>query len=128
MTDHDDIEDLPAELIAALRKRELPADVITRRVDRELMAMAAEQFATRKPAPGRRAWAAAAAVAALGIALVISSYDPAPTRSDLYTDVDGSGQVDIADVLALARDGHEVTQDDLDAFAASIVSLDGDQS
>ncbi len=128
MTDHDDIDDLPAELVAALKSRELPADVITRRVDRELAATAAEHFSTRKPAPRRRAWAAVAAVAMVGIVLSISNYDPAPTRSDLFTDVDGSGQVDIADVLALARDGHELTQDDLDAFAASIVSLNGDDS
>ena len=128
MTDHDDIDDLPAELVAALKSRELSADVITGRVDRELVAMAAEHFSARKSAPKRRAWAAVAAVAMVGLALVIPKNDPAPTRSDLFTDVDGSGQVDIADVLALARDGHELTEADLDAFAASIVSLTGDDS
>ena len=43
----------------------------------------------------------------------------------LYADVDGSGRIDIADVLALARaDGPDVTQADLDAFAMRVVSLD----
>ena len=128
MTDHDENEDLPAELVAALKQRERPADVITRRVDREISAMAAAQFAARKPAPRRRAWAAVAATAVLSIFLVTISRDPAPGRDELYTDVDGSGQIDIADVLALARDGHALTQSDLDAFAAHIVSLSGDDS
>lgn len=128
MTDHHENEVLPDEFVAALRNRELPADVITGRVDREISAMAAAQFAARKPAPRRYAWAAVAATAVLGIFLVTLSRDPAPGRDDLYTDVDGSGQIDIADVLALARDGHALTQGDLDAFAAHIVSLSGDDS
>lgn len=128
MKDSNDIEDLPAEFVSALKRRELPADMITRRVDRELQAMAAEQFATRKLAPRRHNWAAVVAVAVIGTILLISTRDPVLTKNDLYTDVDGSGQVDIADVFALARNGRDLTQNDLDAFAASIVSLDGDES
>ena len=129
--------ELPAEFVDALKARELPSEVITSRVDREIGQIAAAHFAGR-PAqrPIRRprrqhAWLAIAAslVVAVGVGLVLPGRDPAPTRDDLYTDIDGSGQVDIADVLALARDGQGISPDDLDAFAASIVSLDeGDAS
>ena len=128
MKEHNDIEELPTEFVAALKKRELPADVITRRVDCELAAMATAQFSARRSASRRYVWAAAAAAVVIGIVVAFSALDPALTRNDLYTDVDGSGQIDIADVLALARDGRDLTPSDLDAFAASIVSLDGDES
>ena len=128
MKEHNDIEELPTEFVAALKKRELSADAITRRVDRELGVMATAKFSARRPAPRRHVWAAAAAAVVIGIVVAFSALDPALTRNDLYTDVDGSGQIDIADVLALARDGRDLTPSDLDAFAASIVSLDGDES
>lgn len=124
MANHDDNDILPADLVAALKARERSADVITTRVDHTLMALAAEQFAARRRAPRRYAWAAAAAIAAVAIAATVLSRSPSLGRDDLFTDVDGSGRIDIADVLVLARDGRGLTDADLEAFAASVVRLD----
>ena len=131
-----DNEDLPAELIMALKARELPADVIASRVDRAVMAAADTHFGVEVPereqrGPGfpRLLLAAAAGVAAVSVALLLAGRDPVLSRDDLYTDVDGSGQIDIADVLLLAKEGEGITDDELDAFAASVVRLfDGDPS
>ena len=127
MTDESDIE-IPAELGMALRSGARPAPVITSRVDREIAARARAQFASRGEGsvarPRRRPiWFAAAAtvLVAVGITLLRS---PEQGTAPAFGDIDGSGQVDIADVMMLAlqqRDG--VSQADLDAFAAQIVSL-----
>ncbi len=69
------------------------------------------------------AWAAAAASAVLAVGLT-TSYLPDRDRGPIYADIDGSGQIDIADVLALAREG--VPQAELDAFARRVVALDRD--
>ncbi|MDJ0939163.1 MAG: hypothetical protein QNJ00_05325 [Woeseiaceae bacterium] len=123
-----DTNDLPPELIRALKARELPTDVITARVDREVAALAAEHFAAPSRRRQRPAWFAAAAAAIVAVVIVLQLDQSAVlTRDDLYTDVDGSGQIDIADVLALARDGQDIPAEDLDAFAASVVAL-GDRS
>ena len=70
------------------------------------------------PGPGPRAASAALAV---GLA---TSYLPDRDRGPIYADIDGSGRIDIADVLALAREG--VAQAELDAFARRVVALDRD--
>ena len=115
---------LPEGLIDELKRRDVAPDAITSRVDRSLAAAARAQFGEPRAVwhrPG--AWAAAAASAVLAVGLA-TSYLPDRDRGPIYADVDGSGQIDIADVLALAREG--VAQAELDAFARRLVALDRD--
>lgn len=129
MTDetHNDAT-LPDDLVSALRRADRPPATITSRVDHALAGLATDQFAER---PGRRridgAWYAAAA-SVLGVALILQ-LQPANEATDLlYTDVDGSGQIDIADVLALASaEDNPYSEAELDAFAMRVVAL-GDES
>ncbi len=120
---NDELPELPDELVEALK--EDPTPLITSRVDRALEAQARRAFKLRKAAkPVRKQrvtrWAA---IAASVIAAVIVIGDMRQPRT-LYADHDNSGQIDIADVLALARDGYDEAE--LDAFAMQIVSLDED--
>lgn len=115
---------LPEALIDELKRRDEAPDAITSRVDRSLAAAARAHFGETRAAwhrPG--AWAAAAASAALAVGLA-TSYLPDRDGGPVYADIDGSGRIDIADVLALAREG--VAQAELDAFARRVVALDGD--
>ena len=121
--DNDDLPELPDELIEALK--EDPAPLITSRVDRALEAQARRAFKSRrvrKPIRKHRAtrWAA---IAASVVAAVVVIGDMRQPRT-LYADHDNSGQIDIADVLAVAREGYDEAQ--LEAFAMQIVSLDED--
>ena len=115
---------LPQPLIDELKRLARAPDVITARVDRAVAATARDHFSVRGAARWRRhgAWGAAAACAVLAVALTIGrealDRDPA-----FYSDVDGSGRIDIADVLALARSLPGVDQADLDAFAWRVVAL-----
>ncbi|MFQ5608916.1 MAG: hypothetical protein ACE5F8_01440 [Woeseiaceae bacterium] len=133
MREHDEQhDDLPEGLISALRKGDGNVRVMTAKVDRELASLAADHFATRR-APARvfrPVWAAAAALALVAFIVVEFQAPLESPRHPVYSDVDGSGSIDIADVLALARDSDSVTQAELDAFAARIVSLspDGEDS
>lgn len=122
-------EDLPPPLIEALKSADRPVSMITARVDREISEMARRHFSvrqqpTRVPRP---AWAAMVAMAAtiLIAVLVVELQPPSPDQGVLYTDIDRSGRIDIADVLALARaqEPGERSQAELDAFASRIVSL-----
>ena len=119
-------EQLPSALVDELKRIDRAPAVITSRVDRTLSTMAHGHFSSR-PVPRWRqpAWGAAAACV---LATVLITTNPLEDRSDrsIYADVDGSGAVDIADVLALARSGQAVDQGDLDAFAFRLVSLDRD--
>lgn len=115
---------LPQALIDELKRRDQAAEVITSSVDRALAAAARAQFGEPRAVwhrPG--AWAAAAASAVLAVGLA-TSYLPDRDRGPVYADIDGSGRIDIADVLALAREG--VAQAELDAFARRVVALDRD--
>lgn len=125
MTDNDQqFDDLPEALIEALKGSDDVA-IMTAKVDREIASLAAEHFSARRSVLKRfnPVWAAAAGLAL--VAVIIAQFrvvHHAPTPQ-LYSDVDGSGQVDIADVFALARDHGEFSQAELDAFAMQIVSL-----
>ena len=130
-TDENQFDDLPAALVEALKREDEALPVITAQVDRRMAELAREQFANRK-APSaipKTAWmgvAAALAVAVVGLQL----WQPAiRDRHDIYADVDGSGQIDIADVLAIAR-RESLSQAEIDAFANRIVALNpvGDAS
>ena len=115
---------LPKPLIDELKRLDRAPDVITARVDRALAATARDHFSTRGAPRWWRhsAWGAVAACAVLAVALTVGrealDRDPA-----LYSDVDGSGRIDIADVLALARSGSGIDQADLEAFAWHVVAL-----
>jgi hypothetical protein len=125
------LDDLPAALVEALKRDDEALPVITARVDRHIAALAREQFADRETpsAIPKMAWigvAAAVAVAVVGLQL----WQPAmQERRDIYADVDGSGKIDIADVLAIAR-RESLSQAEIDAFANRIVALNpvGDAS
>ena len=118
--DHDDRADIPQSLIDELEARDRAPALITARADRAVRSMARSHFAGRRRVP-RPAWLAAAAAAAFVVFLIPPlSLDNGPGP---YRDVDGSGRIDIADVYALARGDDAVSQAELDAFAARIVSL-----
>ena len=132
-------ENLPEPLIQAIRSADTPLPLITARVDRRIDQLARAQFAphdslqqsfgqARKSPRWRRpaAWTAMAASVLLALTLVVlqvAREPTAPTRDLLYTDVDGSGRIDIADVFALARSS-VASQAELDTFARQIVSLE----
>lgn len=117
---------LPDALIAELKAADKPGPLITAKVDRTVAELAHAQFSSRTP--GRRrstpAWLAVAAAMVLAVFLAQRNDQPETGVAELYTDVDRSGQIDIADVLALARrnDGG-ITQAELDAFAMRVVAL-----
>ena len=126
MHDEDNLEGLPDELVAELKKADKPGSLITAKVDRSIANLAREQFESR-PEKRRRmapAWYAVAATVLLAVLVLPVTNRLVMDDDGLYTDVDDSGQIDIADVLTLARrsDG-EITQEELDAFAMQIVSL-----
>lgn len=121
--------ELPKSLIEGLKALDRSAPMITARVDRRVSEMAAVHFSarrepTRMPHP---LWSAVAATLLIAALIGYWRLDPAPERerADVYADIDGSGQIDIADVLALARsrDAGERSREQLDRFAARIVSL-----
>jgi hypothetical protein len=122
-------EDLPQPLIEALKSAHRPVPMITARVDREISEMARRHFSvlrrpTRVPRPAWTAMVAMAATVLIAV-FVVQLQPPNPDQSALYTDIDRSGRIDIADVLALARaqEPGERSQAELDAFASRIVSL-----
>ena len=117
---------LPEALIDELSRRDQAPHMITSRADRNVAAAAHAHFgaagARRPRHPG--AWVAAAACAVLAVGLttnLLTGRDNAP----VYPDIDGSGRIDIADVLALARQGAPQAQ--IDAFAFHVVALDRDE-
>lgn len=120
-------EHLPADLIAALRAELPPLPDITAKADREVARLAAQAFADRAPTrfASRTALIGIAASLLLATTIVLTVINRPQPEALLFTDVDASGRIDIADVLALAQRSPRISQADLDAFAASIVSLQG---
>lgn len=118
-------DELPGELIAELQRLDRRPAAITTRVDRALKGAARTHFEERQTRrwPRSGAWGAAAAAALLVAVLAtvrLEDHGSAP----VYADIDGSGRIDIADVLALARTRSDLVRADLDAFAMRIVALD----
>lgn len=116
-------DSLPQALVDELRRRDRGVTLLTARVDREIAGLAAGHFAGRgrlsRIGPVPLAAAASLLVAALVLGPFMFSHDAAPVLDD----VDGSGSVDIADVLAVARKGG-TSAAELDAYARQVVSLD----
>jgi len=124
----DDENSLPGELIEQLKVSDQALPLITSRVDREVSRLAAEQFSQRRKPDLRRrlSLAAAAAVAAAWFVVQLSA-PRVDEISPTYADLDGSGRIDIADVLRLARlasESGENAQAEIDAFAMRIVALE----
>ena len=119
---------LPATLVEALKAEDQPPALITSRADRAIESQAAAHFGSRRSSARdwRPAWYAAAAAAAVALLLVVprepSINEGIGAQDGFYADVDGSGQIDIADVLAVARSGR-ASQPDIDAFASRVVTL-----
>ena len=120
-------ERLPKALIDEMKRIDRAPEVITSRVDRTLASMAHAQFAPRRIPrwQPQGAWRAAAACV-LVVVLFATNHLSEQDDTAVYADIDGSGQIDIADVLALARAQDRVDQADLDAFAFRLVALDRD--
>ena len=128
MPDRDEaLTDLPADWIDTLNRVDRAPAVVTRSVDRALGAAAGAQFAPRRARPAWRhpgGWAALAASLAL-VTVIAVRWDGGGEA--VYADIDASGRIDIADVLALARTG-TASPRELEAFAQRVVALDGDAS
>ena len=115
-------EELPEALIEALRSADEAVPLITARVDGEVLKMARDQFAGRKPAWRRRpAWAAVAAT--ILIAIFVVQLDQ-PMQQDNLS-MQAARPADISDVLKLAREraGDPAAQVEIDALAIRVVSL-----
>lgn len=125
-------EDLPQALIDELRAADRGMPLITTRVDHEMERLARAHFAGRRARVrlSGPAWTAIAAAVLLAVIAVQRQAPQSEPPAPVYADVDGSGRIDIADVLVLARskDGDGPSQDELDAFAMRIVALGGDTS
>lgn len=123
MTHNDDqFEELPEALIEALKSADEAVPVITARVDREVLKMAREQFAGRKPAWRRRpAWAAVAATVLIAIFIVQLDQPMQQAAQPMRV----AYSADISDVLRLAREraGDPAAQAEIDALAMRVVSL-----
>ena len=132
--EEEQFDDLPTELIGDLKAADQRLPLITARVDREILQMAQAQFGQRR-APvwrSRPAWAAVAATVLIAITVVSIRNTLIDEPAAVYADIDRSGRIDIADVLALARaaGSRQSTQAEIDALAMQIVSLNlvGDAS
>ena len=124
--ENDTTEQLPSSLIKQLKAADQPGSMITAKVDRHILQMAESQFASPRPAWQRRpAWAAIAATVLIAVFASQFRESPIDSTGEIYADVDQSGRIDIADVLATARarGGSTKTQAELDAFAMRVVSL-----
>lgn len=123
MSDDETFDDLPEGLVEQLKAADRPLPTITSRVDREMRAAVRAHFAARRRAAvlPRAGWAAIAASLLVAV-LVVQRQAPAPDEGALHGDLDGSGQVDIADVLAAART-RNASPPELDAFAYRVVAL-----
>ena len=126
-------ETLPQTIVERLRRLDRSQPIVDPRTDRAVLDAAQAYFRTRPARFARGRWAvpfAAAATLVLAAILVRPLvFDPAPARDD----VDGSGRVDILDVLALARmraagDTVGVTEARIEELAYRIVAIDAPRS
>jgi len=118
--EHDTIDELPEALVEALREADRRMPLVTARVDREVLAMARQQFSGRQA--GRRrgpAWAAVAA--AILLAVIVGEFRFGDGTAPAVI----PRQPDIADVLKLAREraGDPAAQAEIDALAMRVVAL-----
>ena len=127
MTDTNTPDDqLPEALIDELKRRDRAPDVITSRVDRSVGCCPARTLRSAPRAAleaprrlGRRGGLRGAGRGAVDELSLGAGRCPPSTGMPTVP-----GQIDIADVLALAREG--APQTELDAFALRVVALDRD--
>lgn len=125
-------EALPAAIRARLRDLDRAQPIVDPRTDRAVLDAAHAYFRARarprRSARNRRWIAPFAAAASLLLVAVLVWPFVTNMRTPLRDDVDGSGRVDILDVLALAREraagGAGVTDASIDELAYRIVALD----
>jgi hypothetical protein len=124
-------DELPDELRQAFRGHQRAVSVLTPAVDRAVLSQAEQHFSSRPSSQKSRlaapAWVAIAASLVLAVFVVSNQETTTPLATSasmpLHADHDQSGQVDIADVLALARSANPPSQDELASFAQSLVML-----
>ena len=103
MNDSDEITDtLPAALVARLKHADRAQAIVDPRTDRVVLDSARSHFASRRPRPARWAVPLGLAASLLLAFLLVRPFDSSHSPSSI-DDVDGSGRVDVLDVLALAR-------------------------
>lgn len=121
-------EELPEALIAALQEQRSSTRILTSSVDRRIAELSAAHFETTTRRSLRPAWVAIAA-SLLVATVAMQFYSATDTPTDIVlADVDGSGQIDIADVFAIARSSSSVSQAELDALAMQVVAIRDDGS
>ena len=123
-------EALPAAIRARLRDLDRAQPIVDPRTDRAVLDAAHAYFRVRpvRSARNRRWIAPFAAAASLVLVAILVWPFVTDVRSPLRDDIDGSGRVDILDVLALAREraagGAGITDASIDELAYRIVALD----
>lgn len=104
-TEDQELSEFPEALKNVLRQADTVAPLIPKSLDDEILAMAREQFADRPEDGSSRTWyypAGLAATALLGV-WIFTNVTLFPANEFLADDFDGSGQVDVLDAFALAR-------------------------
>ena len=124
-------ETLPPAIVSRLRALDRAQPIVDPRTDRAVLEAARTYFAGRPAAARARRsrWAVplGAAAAVLLAAVLMRPLVFGPPSAD---DVDGSGSVDVLDVLALARmraasgDASGITEARIEELAYQIVALD----
>ncbi|HEX7237353.1 MAG TPA: hypothetical protein VF405_10360 [Gammaproteobacteria bacterium] len=121
-------ETLPPAIASRLRRLDRAEAIFDPRTDRAVLEAANVYFAARPARARRPRWAVplGAAAAVLLAAVLMRPLVFAPSADD----VDGSGRVDVLDVLALARmraaggDASGITEARIEELASRIVALD----
>lgn len=127
---------LPPAIASRLRRLDRSQPIVDPRTDRAVLDAAHRHFGARPVSSRtRRArWAMpfGAVAAALLVAVLVQPFGPFAPQA-MRDDIDGSGRVDILDVLALARmrasgDVSGVTEARIEELAYRIVALDSARS
>jgi hypothetical protein len=129
-------ETLPPAILERLRRLDRAQPIVDPRTDRAVLDAARAYFRTRpqRAARGRRWAVPLAAAATLLLAAILMRPLLVDTGVPARDDIDGSGRVDILDVLALARervargDRAASTEARIDELAYRIVALDAPRS
>src|SRR6187455_1097860 len=96
-------ETLPPAIASRLRRLDRAEAIFDPRTDRAVLETARSYFAARPAAPARRSRWALPLGAAAAVLLAAVLVRPLVFHTPSADDVDGSGRVDVLDVLALAR-------------------------
>ena len=123
-------ETLPPAIASRLRRLDRAEAIFDPRSDRAVLEAARSYFAARPAAPARRSRWALPLGAAAAVLLAAVLVRPLVFHTPSADDVDGSGRVDVLDVLALARlraaggDASGITDTRIEELAYRIVALD----